>query len=117
VTSEGFSGDATIDYETVVLAVRKLIGQRVAVRVESSDPGLPVAEFVGVLSGAHPQATLEAGGAEEGVIFTVETAPDRHPDSEVGVWTHPTGVGLIDDDSVAWRVGSVAVIIERLADV
>jgi hypothetical protein len=101
-----------IDYETVVAKIRTMVGKRVSVRVTSTDPNLTLASLVGVVSGGHSQTSLEAGGEEEGVVFTVETAPERHPESSFSIWRHPAGVGSIDNDQAGWRIGSSVIVVQ-----
>jgi len=106
--AEGFIG-----YEAVVESLREFIGRRVEVTVTSSDPDVSLASIVGRLESESPRASIYSGGKEEGVIFVLKTS-DLVPDSTFGIWRDPTGIGNRTDARVAWRVGSVAIIVDLL---
>jgi hypothetical protein len=101
-----------LNYENVISALQRLIGRRVHVQVESADPILSLARVVGVLTAGHPQR--DQRGREEGIVFTVEAGPDRHPPSDFRIWRHASGTGVARGEGVAWRVGVAALIVDPL---
>jgi len=104
-----------IGYEAVVQSVREMIGRRVVVTVESSDPNVSLASIVGRLESEHPQASIYSGGKDEGVIFAMETS-QLVPASTFSIWRDPTGIGFKSNARIGWRVGSVAIIVDLLPE-